>query len=123
MKKIISLVGSALLILCAFLPYATVDFMGMSESTSLIEGGDGYFFIILAAIALVFVLLNKKIPVLIASILALALMIFEVVDYADKIGGSGLDSYINKGAGYFLMIAGAVVLFIGAIIGMIKKQD
>lgn len=123
MKKIISIVGSALLIICAFLPYATVDFLGVSESTSLIEGGDGYFFIGLAVIALVFVLLNKRIPVLIASILSLALMIFEVVDYADKIGGSGLDDYIQKGPGYFLMIAGAIVLFIGAIMGMIKKQD
>lgn len=93
----------------------------MKQSVSLIQGGDGIFFIILAAVALVFTLLNKKLPVLIASALSVLLVIIEIVSFSKQVDANYYGSLIHRSVGFFLMIIGAVVLLAGAV--MNKKND
>ncbi len=120
-EKMISLAGCVILILCTFLPYATAELLGMKESVTLIEGGDGIFFIILAALALVFTFLDKKIIVLIASALTVLITIVEISAFSKQIDANIYGSMIHRSVGFFLMIIGTIVLVVGAILD--KKNN
>lgn len=110
--NIIALVSSAIMIIMTFLPYASVEFMGMSESVSLTsEGGDGIFFIIIALLGIVFGLLSNKKALIVVGGIACALMLFEVISFADFADEMGAYSdFLSKGIGFWLMILSSVGL-------------
>ena len=58
-KKWIGIAGCALVIIGCFLPFAKASLLGISQSASLMDGGDGWFFLVAAAVAGVLILLNK----------------------------------------------------------------
>lgn len=96
---------SILMILATILPYMEA----MGESINLLfpdgETGDGIFFFILAIVAIVFACLNKKIPVLVCGVIALALCCYEMKEITSLTNSlGGFSSILSKGSGYYLMI-------------------
>ncbi len=112
--------GAAALALGAFLPFASISFFGMKNSISLIDGGDGVFFIILAVIAAALSMFGKNIGVTVTGILSAALALFE----ADNIKNNDSEyaALINKEVGYYLLILGAIVILGAGIYGIISKK-
>lgn len=107
-SNIIALVSCALMFLMVFLPYATVEFFGMKESVSLIDG-DGIFFIILAVCGIVAALMGLKKALIVLGAIACVLCVIEVASFADAVKG-GYDDLIKKGLGFWLMILSSVGL-------------
>ena len=62
MKKTnwLAVASSVLMILGVFLPFATASVLGVTSSQTLIDGGDGWFFLGIAIIAIILGLLGKK---------------------------------------------------------------
>lgn len=108
--NIIGIVAGVLAILCTFLPYVKASFLGLSESESLIGGGDGVFFIILGILAIVFSVLNKEKIFIGVAVATCLLTIFEIVDFNNQVDENILGDIIEKGFGYYLMIIAAIVM-------------
>lgn len=112
MKKsnLVALISSALMIIMTFLPYATVEVFGMSESATLIDG-DGIFFIIIALCGIAAGLAGEKKWILGVGIAGCALALFEVIDFADASSQLGAASdMLSRGIGFYLMIVSAAGL-------------
>ena len=104
--NLIAIVSSVIMFIMTFLPYATLEFMGMSESITLTtDGGDGIFFIIIALLGLFLGLLGNKKGLIVVGIIACALTLFEVIDFANIADEMGAYSdMLSRGIGFWLMI-------------------
>ena len=111
-SSIIALVASAVMIIMVFLPYVTVEFWGMKESFSLIQG-DGIFFIIIAIAGVITGLIGKQKPMIVVGGIACALALFEIFHFTSSIkalASYGLQDLIKNGIGFYLMILSAIGL-------------
>lgn len=124
--NIVGIIASVLVIISAFLPYATVSIFGVTESTSLVKGGDGYIFIGLAIAAIVLAVLKKDIFVAVAGVIMVVVCFIEMADASEVFNDAMYGDYIKKGAGYYLVILSSIVVtvspFIGTIINKIKNK-
>lgn len=116
--------GGVLTIFSCFLEY--VSALGGLATTSLIKGGDGYFFLVLAIASIILTFLNSEKFDRVALVTTAAMMglaVFEISDTSDKLGGYG--NLIDYGAGYYLMIAGSIIALLAAVAKFIyvKKFD
>lgn len=102
------LIAGAVVILSTFLPYVSVSLFGYTQSQSLLNGGDGVFFIVLAAAAMVLAVLNKPTIAMVCSVITGALSIFELTDANSKLGD--YSALVDKGAGCYLNLLGGVAL-------------
>lgn len=102
------------------LPYGKVSVWGFSSSVSLMDGGDGWFFLVLGVFALLMAALNKNVGVVVFGVISVGLAIFEMADFADK-RASEYGVFLDKGIGYYGMIVGAVGIFAAGIYKLIKK--
>ena len=116
----ISVGGAAGLALGAFLPFVSISFFGMKNSVSLIDGGDGIFFIILAVIAVALAMFGKNVGVTVTGVLSVALALFEANNI--KNNDSEYAAFINREAGYYLLILGAIVILGAGIYGIISNR-
>lgn len=108
------LIASAVVILSTFLPYATVSLFGFSESVSLLEGGDGWFFIAASAVAIVGVLINKPILPLVGGVITALISLFEIVDMKTQLGD--YSSMVDMSMGFYLSLVGSIAL---AVLGVL----
>lgn len=113
------MLGSFLCLLGSFLPYLTVSAFGVSESMNLFKDGegDGTIFLAIAIIIMILSLFRLNILNIITTCVQGAFAIYEIMDTNDKIGY--LSSVINYGIGYYLLLIGSIVAFIGAIAGLV----
>ena len=112
-SSIIALVSCAVMIIMVFLPYVTVSLWGMSESQSLIKGGDGIFFIIVAIAGVITGLMGKEKPMIIVGAIACVLALFEIINFSNSmkdIAAYGMDDLVKKGIGFWLMILSSIGL-------------
>ena len=116
----IAMGGAAALALGAFLPFVSISFFGMKNSVSLIDGGDGILFIILAVIVAALSMFGKNIGVTVTGILSVALALFEANHI--KNNDSEYAALINREAGYYLLILGAIVILGAGIYGIISNR-
>ena len=119
LPNFIAIIAAIVLALGAFLPYASVSIFGISKSTSLLDGGDGIFFLVAAGIALLFALFNLNIGVIIMGVISVGLAVFEAVTFENS--NTDALGLLNKEIGYYLMIIGAIAVFVSGIIGAIIK--
>ncbi len=103
------------------LPYAKASAYGFSQSKSLLDGGDGWFFLIAALGAIAFAITDKNIGVIVMGGIAVALMVFEVKDFADKTS-SGYGAFIDKSVGYYLMIIASIGIVVSGIVKISMKK-
>lgn len=101
-------------IIAVFLPAATV--FGTSLNLAMPGGkvGSGVILIVLAALAVLFGVLKKKIIVLIAAALNLVVVLFQ---YSDL---SGVAYAVKIGIGMYLTMIAAALILVGAILMLVQ---
>lgn len=114
--NIIGLVGSILILICVFLPFAKASVYGFSASVTLMDGSDGKLFLAIAILGAIFSFMNKKIPVLIVGVVSCLFTVIEISSFADKASYN-----LEKGAGFWVMVIGSIVLLVAGILG--KKKE
>lgn len=106
--NVIAIVAAALLAVSTILPYAS--FEGYFRK-ALIDG-DGVFFLIVAAIALIGALVKRNVVVIIGGVLACILTVIEVVAMFNH----EMVDYITKEAGFYMMIVSSIFVLISGFI-------
>lgn len=113
--------------LSVFLNFLTISMWGYSESISLFmsdgELHDGVFVLILAVLALIFNACKLNAGNVIASVIELFLMIYEIGNVQSSLKdelGSFAD-YIKFGPGYYLLIIGTILMLATSILGLILQ--
>lgn len=112
-SSIVALVASAVMILMVFLPYVKMEFLGMSETQTLISAGDGIFFLVIAVAGILAGLMGEKKPMIIVGVIACVFALFEVVDFANavkEVSAYGLGDMVKRGIAFYLMILSAAGL-------------
>lgn len=124
-SSIVALVSGAVMFIMVFLPYVTVQVWGMSESQSLIKGGDGFFFIVIAVAGIITGLMGKEKPMIIVGGIACALALFEIFSFSDAIkdiAAWGLEDMVKRGIGFYLMILSAIGLLAAPFVQKYLKK-
>ena len=117
MKKFTILGASVLGLLSSFLPWASVEFMGMSKSVSGMDGGDGVISILLFLVIGILSLTGNfanMITKIVISICALCSVLLGFYEISNLSKGQGL---VSTGFGLYLLILMGVVV-IGVLFGM-----
>ena len=111
-------IASALVIISTILPYASVSLFGFSESVSLLKGGDGWFFIAAAAVAIVGAVIGKPILPLVGGVIAALLSLFEIANTKSELGA--YSSMVDMGLGFYLNLIASIAL---AAVGVLLFLD
>ena len=120
MKKFFILGASALGLLSSFLPWASIEFMGISKSVSGMDGGDGVISILLFLVTGIlsltanFANMITKIVISICALCSVLLGFYEISNLGKALG------LVSTGFGLYLLILMGVVV-IGVLFGM-KNQ-
>ena len=121
-KNIPACITAGLLALSAILPFVSVSFLGTNISKSLLDGGDGIFFIIIAIISLILALKNKNVGVIVTGIIATLLAAFEIGHMNSILGDNEYSVLVQKGLGFYLLIISSIGIIITGVIGKNKNK-
>lgn len=114
----------------SFLPYLSISLFGSTLSRSLMDGGDGIFVIIVAAIAMICAAMDKYKASLVMGVVALALFLFENSHVQSLLSSSTNDdalatslarSMLQNGAGYYGLLIGAIALMLFSFLALNDK--
>lgn len=124
--QIIVLAGLVLTVIALFLTLYKATFLGQNVSDSIFnaynkQGKTGWNMLFLAApiLATIFVLLKKRIPVIIFGLLQCVLWAFLTSTFKDEF--KGVNVTFSYGAGYYVGLIGAVIIVLGGIIAIATK--
>lgn len=115
--KIGILAASVVMILSTVLPYVSV--FGFSISLLFTDGsqiGDGAILIVFAVLCIVFTLINKALPELVVSAVALIMAFYE----ASQLGQFGM--LVSKEIGFYLMLLSSIVLLAASIMNFLASR-
>lgn len=119
--NLIGIIASILIGISVFMPFASATIFGTTLSSSLIDGVDGVIILIIAAAALLFSIFGLNIPVIVMG--AISIICFFIDSSAlENDADHLLQSMIQKGSGYYLMIIAALALTLAGIIGLLLKK-
>lgn len=127
-KKNLCIISSLVIGLSAFLPYFSISLFGASLSKSLLDGGDGYFVIAIAVIALICSFIEKYIPAVIMGVASLGLFFLEnnsvssALNTGDSTSSAIAKSMIQNSAGYYCLLIGSIALIIFGILAYSEKK-
>lgn len=121
--QIIVLAGLVLTVVALFLTLYKASFLGENVSDSIFnaynkQGKTGYIMLFLASpiLASVFVLLKKRIPVIIFGLLQCGLWALLTSTFKDQF--KGIKVTFSYGAGFYVGLLGAVIILLGGIIAI-----
>ena len=110
--------GSLLCLISVFLPFLTVSLFGYSESMSLFKDGeDGVIFLITAIVIIALSMLRVNTLNIILTLIQGIFAIYETMSAKSELSDYG--SMVQYGAGFYLLLIGGIVAFVGAIIGLV----
>ena len=115
----LAVASSVLMILGVFLPFATASVFGVTSSQTLIDGGDGWFFL---GIAIILGLLGKNTGVLAMGIIAVLLIIFEINDLSKIAQENEFGYLLERGSGFYLTLLSTIGLTIAGIYGKMTSR-
>ncbi len=116
--NVVRVIASVVVILATFMPFVSA----LGYNKSLIDGGDGYIFMGLAAVVIVCDLIRKAAPAMVISILTLGFAIYEIVD-TQKIASQAF-GLIQNGIGFYLLILGSIAMVIaGPVMKAVSKKN
>lgn len=108
-RNLLVLGGAALIVVGSFLPWASAG--GMSFSG--IDGGDGWITLVLGlALGATALIPAAKNGMLIVAGIALALVVYELIDIMGA-GGGAIE--VSIGIGIWIMLVGGIAGLVGAI--------
>lgn len=111
--KLIGLAGTLLIVASMFLP--VLEVLGSKISFMQSSPGLAIFFIVLAAMALIFILIGKRWLSLISLFLSLAILLLNL-NYINDAGGF-------LASGLLIMLAGSVVLLVSSLMCLFQKKE
>jgi hypothetical protein len=118
-KKLIGLAFSVLMIVGAFLPWVTVEFMGISKSANGFMGGmqgnPGALIVIIGALCGVFIFLGKKWSNIAAMVLGLLGTAWAFKQMNDA---KGMGEMVKIGIGIYLILVSGIGVAVGGFLGM-----
>ena len=110
--------GSLFCLISVFLPFLTVSLFGYSESMSLFKDGeDGVIFLITAIVVFALSMLRVNTLNIVLTLIQGIFAIYETMSAKDELSDYG--SMVQYGAGFYLLLIGGIVAFVGAIIGLV----
>jgi len=110
--------GSLLCLISVFLPFLSVSLFGYSESMSLFKDGeDGVIFLITAIVIIALSMLRVNTLNIILTLIQGIFAIYETMSAKSELSDYG--SMVQYGAGFYLLLIGGIVAFVGAIIGLV----
>lgn len=110
--------GSLFCLISVFLPFLTVSLFGYSESMSLFKDGeDGVIFLITAILVFALSMLRVNTLNIILTLIQGIFAVYETMSAKDELSDYG--SMVQYGAGFYLLLIGGIVAFVGAIIGLV----
>ena len=110
--------GSLFCLISVFLPFLTVSLFGYSESMSLFKDGeDGVIFLITAIVVFALSMLRVNTLNIILTLIQGIFAVYETMSAKDELSDYG--SMVQYGAGFYLLLIGGIVAFVGAIIGLV----
>ena len=115
----LAVASSVLMILGVFLPFATASVFGVTSSQTLIDGGDGWFFL---GLAIILGLLGKNTGVLAMGIIAVLLIIFEINDLSKIAQENEFGYLLERGSGFYLTLLSTIGLTIAGIYGKMTSR-
>lgn len=115
--------GSLFCLISVFLPFLSVSLFGFKESMSLFkDGDDGVIFLVAAIVVIVFSLLRVDVLNIILTLIQGGFAVFEIANANQELGDLGdYSSMVNYEAGYYLLLIGGIVAFVGAIVGFVLR--
>lgn len=125
--NILGIIGSLITIISVCLPFASATFFGTSVTYRYIDG-DGIFVIIIGIIAIIVSFLNKGIILIVLGVLDFLLFIYYSHSINSLLNSNLSKSYFNmsnllaKGAGYYLMPVGAILMICAGIYYILKRR-
>jgi hypothetical protein len=124
LKKInvFTIIFAVILAISTILPLGKASFLGTSAEKSLMDGGDGWFFLIVAIIALILALKNLNVGVTVVGVIGLILMFIEVTSFADAASSSEYGYLLQKGSGYYLMVIGVIGVLVSGIVKLVVDK-
>ena len=110
--------GSLFCLISVFLPFLTFSLFGYSESMSLFKDGeDGVIFLITAIVVFALSMLRVNTLNIILTLIQGIFAVYETMSAKDELSDYG--SMVQYGAGFYLLLIGGIVAFVGAIIGLV----
>lgn len=110
--------GSLFCLISVFLPFLTVSLFGYSESMSLFKDGeDGVIFLITAIVVFALSMLRVNTLNIILTLIQGIFAVYETMSAKDELSDYG--SMVQYGAGFYLLLIGGIVAFVGAITGLV----
>lgn len=110
--------GSLFCLISVFLPFLTVSIFGYSESMTLFKDGeDGVIFLITAIVVFALSMLRVNTLNIILTLIQGIFAVYETMSANDELSDYG--SMFQYGAGFYLLLIGGIVAFVGAIIGLV----
>lgn len=120
----IGIIGAIAVIVSCFLEFATVSSGFYSLPIKLFdEGKDGPFFLVIAILAIVFFSIKMPLGALIVSIINAVFVCMDITTIQDAkhiVGSFGTVSY---GVGFWVMVVGAVMMLVAAIMYKMTKTQ
>lgn len=121
-------VGAAILsIISTFLPFITISFFGTTLQKSYFDG-DGKIIVIIAILAIIFSVLDKKIAVIVCGVINLSILVFDTFNITSFAGQNEaaneiVKSMIIKGPGYYLLFVASIGLVIAGIYNKLNTNN
>lgn len=114
-NNVVGLIGCAVVLIANFLPFASVSAFGYSQSVSLMDDGkDGIIFLVLSIVTAVLIFIKNDTLALIAGVITGGIGIYEIIHTSSQLGVYA--SYVTKGAGYYLLLIGSIVLLASVVV-------
>ena len=125
-KNYMGILAGIAIAVSAFLPFVSVDMLGIKASVSLIDYKAGIIVLALAAIGIVFSVFGINIVVAIDGGLSTLLFLFENYAIGREVDSdlyTGIaKALLDKGIGYYMLLAGSVILLLAGIFGIRNKK-
>ena len=124
--QLIVIVGLVLTIISLFLTLYKASFLGENVSDSIYNAyksqgrtGTVFLFLIAPILATLFVLLKKRIPVIIFGLLQCGLWALLTSTFKDEFKGYKVE--FSYGPGFYVGLIGAIVIVVGGIVAVAPK--
>lgn len=125
-KNYLGILAGIAIAVSAFLPFVSVDMLGMKASVTLMDYTAGIIVLAIAAIGIVFSVFGINIIVAIDGGIAILLFLFENYSIGREIDNdlyTGIaKALLDKGIGYYLLLAGSIILLLAGIFGIRNKK-
>ena len=124
--KLFCVLACGVIGLSVVVPFISASPVDVTISRNLMEGGHGTIVLMIAGVGLVSSLLGWFFLSALSGVAAFVMFFIEKGSVSDILGIREVDALIklvtNNGAGYYLLLVGAIALVAFSIVGMILKK-